>query len=60
MNMPHKPCKAEAQRFLDALEPGGVFTFQVFDDDQDRKSQELRAVLHGTLQENRFWAWQGV
>ena len=27
MSMPLKPSKAEAQRFLDMLDPGGAFTF---------------------------------
>jgi hypothetical protein len=44
-----KPSKAEAQRFLDILEPGGHFTFQTFDDDQGRKSKELISIFHGTL-----------
>ena len=38
-----------AQRFLDLLEPGGVFTFQTFDDNKDRKDRRLAKILHGTL-----------
>ena len=34
MSMPLKPSKAEAQRYLDMLDPGGEFTFQTFDDNQ--------------------------
>ena len=49
MSMKLKPSKAEAQRFLDLLEHGGVFTFQTFDDDQGRKSHDLATILHGTL-----------
>lgn len=37
-----------AQRFLDLLERGGVFTFQTFDD-TSRKSRKLAKILHGTL-----------
>jgi hypothetical protein len=44
-----KPLKTEAQRFLDLLDLGGSFTFQTFDDDQDRKRGNLVKVLHGTL-----------
>lgn len=44
-----QPSKAQAQRFLDLLDLGGSFTFQTFDDDQDRKSGQLTKVLHGTL-----------
>ena len=41
-----------AQRFLDALEPNGKFTFQTFDDDQDRKDKRLAKQLNGTLREH--------
>ena len=40
-----------AQRFLDALEPNGKFTFQTFDDDQDRKDKSLTRQFNGTLRE---------
>ncbi|MDA0187320.1 MAG: DNA-primase RepB domain-containing protein, partial [Proteobacteria bacterium] len=50
MSMPLKPSKAEAQRFLDLLEPGGMFTFQILDDDKDRNRQHLKKVLHGDLE----------
>jgi hypothetical protein len=49
MRTAHIPSKAEAQRFLDLLAPGGMFTFQTFDDDQGRKSHDLATILHGTL-----------
>lgn len=49
MSISPRPSKAEAQRFLDLLEPGGMFTFQTFDDDQGRKSKDLATILHGTL-----------
>jgi len=41
-----------AQRFLDALEPNGKFTFQTFDDDQDRRDKSLARQLNGTLREH--------
>ena len=41
-----------AQRFLDALEPNGKFTFQTFDDDQDRRDKSLARQLNGTLPEH--------
>jgi len=41
-----------AQRFLDAFEPNGKFTFQTFDDDQDRKDKSLARQLNGTLREH--------
>src|SRR5262249_5565460 len=39
----------EAQQFLNALAAGGRFTFQTFDDDQDRKDEKLAHVMHGSL-----------
>lgn len=50
MSMPLKPSKAEAQRFLDLLEPGGMFTFQILDDDKDRNRGHLVKTLHGDLE----------
>lgn len=52
MSAPLKPYKTEAKRFLDLLHPGGAFTFQTFDDDQDRKRSDLVQVLHGTLEQH--------
>lgn len=43
----------QAQRFLAALDPGLVFTFQTFDDNADRKDFRLAKVLHGTLAEHQ-------
>ncbi len=40
-----------AQRFLNALDPNGKFTFQTFDDDQDRKDKSLTRQFNGTLRE---------
>src|SRR5262245_11353673 len=43
----------DAEKFLNALDPGGKFTFQTFDDsEQDRK--HLVKVLHGTLAQHRM------
>lgn len=47
--------KREADRFLRALDPNGPFTFQTFDDDQDRKDRHLTRVFHGSL-EDKFEA----
>lgn len=41
-----------AQRFLDILDPNGKFTFQTFDDDQDRKDGRLARTFNGTLEEH--------
>ena len=49
MSTPLGPNIAAAKKFLDALDPTGVFTFQTFDDDKDRKVLRLARVLHGTL-----------
>lgn len=46
------PSKKESQRFLDLLDPNGMFTFQTFDDDQDRKDKRLAKILHGTLDQH--------
>lgn len=52
MSMPLKPSKAEAQRFLNMLDPGGEFTFQTFDDNQVRKNPRLANIFHGRLDEH--------
>ena len=49
MSMSLKPSKAEAQRFLDMLDPGGMFVFQIIDDDKDRKRGHLSKFIHGAL-----------
>lgn len=49
MSMKLQPSRAQAQRFLDLLEPGGMFAFQIIDDDKDRKRGHLSKVIHGTL-----------
>jgi putative DNA primase/helicase len=49
MSMPLKPSKAEAQRFLDMLDPGGMFVFQIIDDNKDRKRGHLSKFIHGAL-----------
>lgn len=41
-----------ARIFLDKLEPNGKFTFQTFDDNQDRKDGRLARTLNGTLEEH--------
>jgi hypothetical protein len=41
-----------AQRFLDLLGKGELFTFQTFDDDSERKNKRLVRVLHGTLDQH--------
>ena len=42
----------EAQLFLDTLDPNGKFTFQTFDDNQDRKDSRLAKTFNGTLEEH--------
>ena len=41
-----------AQTFLDKLEPNRKFTFQTFDDNQDRKDGRLARTLNSTLEEH--------
>jgi hypothetical protein len=41
-----------AKRFLDALDPSGVFSFQTFGGNDGRKSETLARVLHGTLDQH--------
>ena len=42
-----------AERFLQALDPQGSFTFQTFDDNHNRKRRDLTGVLHGTYSKNQ-------
>jgi len=42
----------EARKFLTLLAPDEKFTFQTFDDNQDRKDPGLNSVRHGTLDQN--------
>lgn len=52
------PDLAEAARFLEALAgdgSDGLFTFQTFDDDPERKDGKLAAWRHGTLAELGPW-----
>jgi DNA primase RepB-like protein/primase-like protein len=45
--------RAETERFLKLLDPTtSEFTFQTFDDDQDRKAGHLAKILHGTLEQH--------
>jgi len=44
--------KSQAQQFLNNLDPNGRFTFQTFDDNQDRRDKSLTLTLHGTLEQN--------
>jgi hypothetical protein len=46
------PIAAAAQKFLEELDPDGIFTFQTFDDDKVRKDMRLARVFHGTLEEH--------
>ena len=49
----YHPCLAEAECFLKALDPAATqFTFQTFDDDQEREDKVLAKILHGTLTEH--------
>jgi hypothetical protein len=51
-NQIHSPDVAAAKQFLCALDPSGVFTFQTFDDNKDRKNKALARVYHGTLDQH--------
>ena len=42
----------EARKFLTLLAPDEKFTFQTFEDNQDRKEPGLNSVRHGTLDQN--------
>jgi len=45
--------RVETEKFLKLLEPkGDQFTFQTFDDNNERKSKSLVHVLHGTLDQH--------
>jgi hypothetical protein len=45
-----KPVRAEAERFLAVLGGGApLFTFQTFDDNEERKASQLVRIFHGTL-----------
>jgi hypothetical protein len=49
-----KPDRDQAERFLHALDPGATrFTFQTFDDNQERDDKSLAKIHHGTL--NQQW-----
>lgn len=41
-----------ARAFLNAIDPGGIYTFQTADDDKERKAEELAKVLHGTIDQH--------
>ena len=43
---------SSTQHFLGALDPSGVFSFQTFDDDKNRRSKALARILHGTLDQH--------
>lgn len=43
------PNAAAAQFLITKLAPGGIVTFQTFDDDKERKNMGLSRVFHGTL-----------
>jgi Primase C terminal 2 (PriCT-2)/RepB DNA-primase N-terminal domain/Family of unknown function (DUF5906) len=51
-----KPNRADVEAFLSALDPTtDKFTWQTFDDDEDRKSGKLVDIKHGSLAEH--WDW---
>jgi RecA-family ATPase len=51
---PPKQNREEAERFLALLDSDArAFTFQVFDDDPERKDDKLARVLHGPL--DKYW-----
>ena len=52
MKMEQQISFAEAKKFIDALAPDGLVTFQTFDDNQDRKDASLTSVRHGTLEQH--------
>jgi hypothetical protein len=47
------PSPSEAARFLTALDAGGKFTFQTFDDNAARGNKRLVQIRHGSLK--RHW-----
>ncbi|MDR3453018.1 MAG: DNA-primase RepB domain-containing protein [Rhodoferax sp.] len=48
----HNPNLAAAKAFLDRLDRNGIFTFQTFDDNKQRKNPRLARVFHGTLDQH--------
>ena len=52
MKMEQQISFAEAKKFIDALAPDGLVTFQTFDDNKDRKDSNLTSVRHGTLEQH--------
>lgn len=46
------PSRDQAEKFLQLLDPQGIFTFQTFDDDKVRKNKSLAHVFHGTLNQH--------
>jgi hypothetical protein len=52
MDTPTNARISAAKKFLDILDASGVFTFQTFDDDKDRKDHHLARVFHGTLEQH--------
>ena len=40
------------KKFLDALDAEGNFTFQTFDDNQDRRDGRLAKIFHGRVEEH--------
>jgi len=49
MNNQLTPSRDQAEKFLQLLDPQGIFTFQIFDDDKVRKNLGMARVLHGSL-----------
>ena len=47
------PNLVAAAAFLFLLDPAGIFTFQTFDDNKDRKDVGLARVLHGTFDQHK-------
>ncbi len=53
MNSELTPDRTQAEQFLKQLDPTtDKFTFQIFDDNADRKDPALSKVLHGSLAEH--------
>jgi len=52
INVNDAPDLKIAQLFLDTLDTNGKFTFQTFDDNQDRKDSRLARTFSGTLEEH--------
>jgi len=49
MNNQLTPSRDQAEKFLQLLDPQGIFTFQTFDDNKVRKNLGMARVLHGSL-----------